>query len=72
MQETILKKRAAIPLTPCICHSKLFEQFSESKTAFGIGTGGYLKAETSFLKRVTGRIFRLGSNFREAFKNFTF
>ncbi len=39
-----------------------FHQFSKSKAAFGttLGvTGGYLKAGTSFLKRVAGRMFRI-------------
>jgi hypothetical protein len=38
--------------------SRLSEQFSESQVGFGTtfkGTGGYQKAGTSSLKRVTGR-----------------
>jgi hypothetical protein len=41
-------------------HSRLFEQFSESEAGSGKtfkGTGGYQKAETSPLKKVTGRNF---------------
>jgi hypothetical protein len=37
---------------------------------FGRESGGFLKAGTSFLKRVTRRIFRIVSNFIEAIKNF--
>jgi hypothetical protein len=47
-------------------HGNLFEQFSESQAAFQTTfrvTGGYLKAGTSFLKRVTGKIFKLVSDF---------
>jgi hypothetical protein len=41
-------------------HGRLSEQFSVSQAAFGTTfrvTGGYRKAGTSFMKRVTGRIF---------------
>jgi hypothetical protein len=41
-------------------HCSLLEQFSGSQSAFGTTfrvTGGYLKAGTSFLKRVTETIF---------------
>jgi hypothetical protein len=43
-------------------HDRLSEQFSESQAAFGtifIATGGFRKAGTSPLKRVTGRIFTI-------------
>ncbi len=43
-------------------HSRLSEQFSESQAGFGTtvnGTGGYQKAGTSSLKRVTGRNFTI-------------
>jgi hypothetical protein len=55
-------------------HSQLSEQFSESQMAFRttfIVTSGYLKTGTSFLKRVTGSIFRkLLSDFIKASRNF--
>jgi hypothetical protein len=43
-------------------HSRLSEQFSESQAGFGTtfkGTGGYQKARTSSLKRITGRNFTI-------------
>jgi hypothetical protein len=44
-------------------HCGLSEKFSESQVAFGttfrVKDGGYQKAGTSFLKRVTGRIFTI-------------
>jgi hypothetical protein len=43
-------------------HSRLSEQFSESQAGFVTtfqGTGGYQKAGTSSLKRVTGRHFTI-------------
>jgi hypothetical protein len=43
-------------------HSRISEQFSESQAAFRTtfkGTGGYQKAGTSSLKRVTGRNFTI-------------
>jgi hypothetical protein len=43
-------------------HSRLSEQFSESQADFGTtlkGTGGYQKAGTSSLNRVTGRNFTI-------------
>jgi hypothetical protein len=53
----------------------LSEKFSESQAAsvktFRV-TGGYLKAGTSFLKRVTGRFFELVSDFIEASRQFIF
>jgi hypothetical protein len=42
--------------------SRLSEQFSESQAGFGTtfeDTGGYQKARTSSLKRVTGRNFTI-------------
>jgi hypothetical protein len=49
------------------------EQFSESQVVFETTSGGYLKARTSFLKKVTGRIFRLGKRFhRSKQKNYIF
>jgi hypothetical protein len=47
-------------------HSKLSEQFSESQAGFGTtfkGTGGYQKAGTSSLKRITGRNFTISKVF---------
>ncbi len=44
------------------CHSRLSENFSELQASFGTTfrvTGGYLKAGTSFLNMVAGRIFRI-------------
>ncbi len=44
----------------CTCHGRLSEQFSGSQAAFGTTfrvTGGYRKARTTFLKRVTWIIF---------------
>jgi hypothetical protein len=35
-------------------------------------SGGYLKAETSFLKRFTGRILRISKWFQRSEKNFFF
>ncbi len=46
----------------CTYHSRLSEQFSESQAALGTTfrvTGGYLKAGTIFLKRVSGGILRI-------------
>jgi hypothetical protein len=43
-------------------HDRLLEQFSESLAGFATflkGTGGYKKAGTSSLKRVTGRNFTI-------------
>jgi hypothetical protein len=56
-------------------HSRLPENFSESQAGFGTtfkGTGGYQKAGTSSLKRVTGRNFTtvLISDFIVASRNF--
>ncbi len=39
------------------------EQFSESQAAFGTYIGGFLYAATNFLKRNTGRIFRISKWF---------
>jgi hypothetical protein len=50
-------------------YRRLSEQFSESQAAFGttLGvTGGYLKAGTSFLKRIAGRIFRISKLFQKS------
>jgi hypothetical protein len=54
------------------CHSQLTEKFFVSQAAFTATfrvTGGYIKAGTSLLKRITGRIFRI-SYFKEANRNF--
>jgi hypothetical protein len=54
-------------------HCQLSKQFSESQVGFGTtfkGTGGYQKAETSYLKRVTEGILKLVSDFIEASRNF--
>ncbi len=43
-------------------HARLSEQFSESMAGYGTTlrvTGGYQKAGTSSLKRVTGRVFTI-------------
>jgi hypothetical protein len=56
-------------------HSQLSEQFSESQGGFGAtfnGTGGYQKAGTSSLKRVTGRSFTTNCDFIEGSRNFRF
>ncbi len=50
-----------------------FRTISESQAGFGTtfkGPGGYLKPGTSSLKRVTGRISQLVSDFIEASRNF--
>jgi hypothetical protein len=47
-------------------HSRLSEQFSKSQAGFGTNfkdTGGYQKAGTSSLKRVTGRNFTISKLF---------
>jgi hypothetical protein len=44
------------------CHSRVTEQFLDTQAALGTTfrvTGGNLKAGTSFLKRLIGRIFRI-------------
>ncbi len=59
------------------CHRRLSEHFSESqaafRTTFGV-TGGFLKARTSFVKRVTKRSFRISQKFprskQELYLNF--
>jgi hypothetical protein len=51
-----------------------FGKISESQAAFGTTfrvTGGYLKAGTSFLKRVTRKFSELDSDFKEASRKFT-
>jgi hypothetical protein len=50
-------------------HSRLSEQFSESQAGFGKtikGTGGYQKAGTSSLKRVSGRNFTISKRFHRS------
>jgi hypothetical protein len=54
------------------CHSQIRKSFSESQAAFGTTLRlavGNLKAGTSLLKRVTGRIIRIIKDFMEASKN---
>ena len=51
------------------------EQFSESHPGYGASftiTGGFLNAETSSLKRLTGRIFKISKCFKEATQDFIF
>jgi hypothetical protein len=71
-----LHKGLKIPaLVSSTCHSRPSEQFSESQAAFGTTfrvTGGNLKSGTSFLKRVTGMISEIVSNFNEASININF
>jgi hypothetical protein len=61
-------------LSFALCHSRLSEQFSGSREGYGTvfrDTGGYQKAGTSSLKRVTGRNFTIGLviDFIEAIRN---
>jgi hypothetical protein len=54
-------------------HDRLSEQFFRSQADFGTFfrvTGSYPKDGTSSLKRVTGRIFKLVSDFLEVGRNF--
>ncbi len=54
-------------------HGRLSEQFSEPQAAVGTTftvTGSLRKAGTRHLKRFTGRIFTIVSDFREARRNF--
>ncbi len=56
-------------------HSRFSEQFSESKAGFGRtlkGTGGYQKARTSSLRRVTGRNFTISKWFHRSKQKFDF
>ncbi len=56
-------------------HGRLSELYSESHADFGTtfrDTGGYQKAGTSSLKRVTGRIFKNSKCFIEASRNSIF
>jgi hypothetical protein len=52
---------------------RFMEQILESQPGSGASlmiTGGFMNAATSSLKRVTGRILKLVSVFKEANKNF--
>jgi hypothetical protein len=56
-------------------HGWFTEKFSESHTGYGASftvTGGLLTAETSSLKRVSGRIFKISTCFKEATQDFIF
>ncbi len=50
-------------------HSRLSEHISEYQAAFGTTfsvTGGYLKAGIGFMKRVTGKIFKISKCFQRS------
>ncbi len=60
---------------PHTCHSLLSEQYSWSQKAFGTilkFLGSFLKAGTSFLKSVSGRIFWISKCFYRGKRNFSF
>jgi hypothetical protein len=53
-----------------MCIQHIFESRAVFRATFRV-TGGYMKAGTSFLKRIIGRIFRI-SDSKEASRNFFF